>query len=169
MLYIYIYKLPKIRKIFTDTTNKMILSFMVFSDVNRSFISNKIAFTKYCLFQWISKLPGTFQIHCVRQWLLDFTGFAGMINATVYKTTFSTDLDIFVYIYYYNYGRPTAVMKHISFLPHRRAMGWQIYFGGKWLCFNESTTLCGTIFRVQFLVLQCHLTMMCVISEEPII
>ena len=32
-------------------------SFAVISDVYRSFIWNKTAFTKYCLTQWISKLP----------------------------------------------------------------------------------------------------------------
>ena len=34
------------------------LSFKVISYVYRSFIQNKISFTKYCLAHWVSKLPG---------------------------------------------------------------------------------------------------------------
>ena len=45
-----------IKKI-TSPTYKILLRFMVISDVYRSFIPNKTAFTKYCLTQWISKLP----------------------------------------------------------------------------------------------------------------
>ena len=41
----------KLGKIFTSPTCKLILSFMVISDVYRSFIPNKTTFTKYCLTQ----------------------------------------------------------------------------------------------------------------------
>ena len=37
---------------------KLLLSFMIIWDVDRSFIRDKTTFTKYCLPQWISKLPG---------------------------------------------------------------------------------------------------------------
>ena len=43
-------------------------------------------FTKFCLTQWISKLPGSYDIHWVRQHLVNFMGLAGIVNATVYKT-----------------------------------------------------------------------------------
>ena len=59
---------------------------MVISDVYKSFIPNKSTVTKYYLIQWISKLLGSFQIHRVRQFILNFTGLAGIVNATVYKT-----------------------------------------------------------------------------------
>ena len=41
---------------------------------------------KYCITRWISKLPGSFEIHSVRQFLVNFTGLAGLVNATVCKT-----------------------------------------------------------------------------------
>ena len=65
---------------------KLILNFMVISDVYRSFISNKSAFTKYSLTQWILKLFRSFEIHCVRQYQVNFKGVMGIVNATVYKT-----------------------------------------------------------------------------------
>ena len=39
-----------------------------------------------CLTQWISKLHRSFEIHWVRQYLVNFMGLAGIVNATVYKT-----------------------------------------------------------------------------------
>ena len=54
--------------------------FMLISDVYRSFIQNKTTFTKYCLTQWISKLPRSFEIHWVRQYLANVMGLAGMLN-----------------------------------------------------------------------------------------
>ena len=63
---------------------KLLSSFMVTLDVYRSFIQNKTTFTKYCVTQLISKLP--FEIHWVRQYLVNFTGLAGIINTIVYKT-----------------------------------------------------------------------------------
>ena len=48
----------KLGKIFTGPTYKLILSFTVISDVYCSFMPNKTKFTKYCLTQWISDLPG---------------------------------------------------------------------------------------------------------------
>ena len=52
---------------------------MVISDVYRSFIRNKTTFTKYCLTQWISKLPWSFEIHWVRHYLVNFTCLAGIL------------------------------------------------------------------------------------------
>ena len=43
-------------------------------------------FTKYCLTQWMSKFPGSFEILWVKQCLVNFTGLAGIVHATVYKT-----------------------------------------------------------------------------------
>ena len=60
--------------------------FTVISGLYRYFIPNKTTFTKYCLTQWISKLPGSFEFHWVRQSVENFTGLVGIINAPVYKT-----------------------------------------------------------------------------------
>ena len=51
----------------------------------RSFILNKTTFTKYCLTQQVSKLTRSFEIHWVRQYLVNFMGLTGRVNATVYK------------------------------------------------------------------------------------
>ena len=50
------------------------------------FIQNKTTFTKYCLTQWISNLPRSFETHWVRKYHVNFMGLTGIINATVYKT-----------------------------------------------------------------------------------
>ena len=42
---------------------KLFVSFIVISDVYKSFIPNKATFTKYCLTQWILKLSRSFEIH----------------------------------------------------------------------------------------------------------
>ena len=78
----------KLGKIFTGPTYKLHLSSMVISDVCRLFIPNKTTFTKHCLTQWISKLPVSFEIHCIRQYVVNFIGMMGIVNlnATVYKT-----------------------------------------------------------------------------------
>ena len=41
---------------------------------------------EYCLTQWISKLLGSSEIHWVRHYLVNFTFWVGIVNATVYKT-----------------------------------------------------------------------------------
>ena len=61
-------------------------SFTISSDVYMSFIPNKTTFTMYCRTQWISKLLGGFEIHRVRQYLINVTGLAGIVNANVYKS-----------------------------------------------------------------------------------
>ena len=63
---------------------KLLLSCMVVADVYRFFIPNKTTFTKCCLTQWIWKLP-SFEVHQLWQCLANFTGLAGIVNATVYK------------------------------------------------------------------------------------
>ena len=55
-------------KIFTGLMYKLLLSFMVISNIYRSFIPNKATFTKYCLSQWISKFHGS----SVWQYLVHF-------------------------------------------------------------------------------------------------
>ena len=64
---------------------KLHLSFMAISNVYRPFIENKTTFTKSCLTQWISKLPRSIEIHWVKQFLVNFVGLAGIVNATLYK------------------------------------------------------------------------------------
>ena len=54
--------------LFTSLTFKLLFSCAVMSDACRSFIPNEAIFTK-----WISKLPGTFEIHRVWQYLVNFT------------------------------------------------------------------------------------------------
>ena len=79
----------KWRKIFTGPTyycSYYFFSFMIISDVYSSFIPNKTTLTKYCLTQWIPKLPGIFENHWVRQYLVNFTGLVGKVNITVYNT-----------------------------------------------------------------------------------
>ena len=78
----------KIRKNFykSRVQFKLLWSSMVILDVYRSFVPNKPTFTKYCLTQWISKVPGSYEIHWVRQYLVNFTGLVGIVNTTVYKT-----------------------------------------------------------------------------------
>ena len=65
------------KKIFTGPTHRLLLSFTVISEVYRSFIPHKTAFTKYCLTQWISKFPGSFEIHWVRQYQVNFMDRSG--------------------------------------------------------------------------------------------
>ena len=48
----------KIRKTFTGLTYKLLSSLTVISDDYMSFILDKTTFTRYCMTQWISKLPG---------------------------------------------------------------------------------------------------------------
>ena len=75
--------MSKFSKLFTY---KLILSFMVISAVCRSFILNKTTFTnEYCLIQWISKLPRSFEIHWVRQCMVNFMGLVGRVSTSVYK------------------------------------------------------------------------------------
>ena len=74
---VIIYAVPIIGKIFTGPTYKLLLSFTVNSNVYRSFIPTKSTFIKCCRNQWISKLPGSFDIHWVRQYLVYFTGLVG--------------------------------------------------------------------------------------------
>ena len=62
------------------STCKLHLSLTVISDVYKSFIPYETTFATYSLTQWISKLPGSFDIHCVRQYLLNFMGLAGIVT-----------------------------------------------------------------------------------------
>ena len=67
-------------------TNKLLLSFIVISIVYMSFIPNLTAFTKYRLTQWISKLTGALKsTERGSTCLVNFTGFVGIVNATVCK------------------------------------------------------------------------------------
>ena len=57
----------------------------------RSFRCLRVLYSKqnyiYRLTQWIAKLFGNFEIHCVRQYLVNFTSLAGIVNTAVYKAT----------------------------------------------------------------------------------
>ena len=46
----------------------------------------KLHLLKYSLTQWISKLLGSFEIHWVRLYLLNFMGLVGIVNSIFYKT-----------------------------------------------------------------------------------
>ena len=99
----------KLAKIFTGPMSTSLLCLTTISDVYRSLIPSEIIFTKYLLTQWISKLLGSFEIHWVRQYLVNFTGLVGIVVATVYKTEpiftvflhgkLSLCLKIYIYIY----------------------------------------------------------------------
>ena len=52
----------------------------------QSTIPNKTNVTKYCFTEWNSKLPRSFEIRWVRQYLVNFTGLADIVNTTVNKT-----------------------------------------------------------------------------------
>ena len=74
------------KNVYWSDVQVIFFSFTVISNVCSSFIPNETLFTKYCLTQWMSKLPGRFEINWVRQYRVNFTGLAGIINAIVYKT-----------------------------------------------------------------------------------
>ena len=65
---------------------KLLLIFIIILYVYRSFIPSKTTFTKYCLTLWISQLPRSYEIHWVRQYLINFMDLMGIVNATVCKT-----------------------------------------------------------------------------------
>ena len=73
-------------KIWTGLTYKLLLSFTAISDVDMSFIK-KHTFTSYCLSEFQSSRGALRSIVIwVRQSLVNFTGLAGIVNTTVYKT-----------------------------------------------------------------------------------
>ena len=76
----------KLGKIFTGLTYKLLLSFTVIPEVYRSFIPNKNYIYQVLPYSVDSKLPGSFEIHAVRQYLVNFMGLASIVNTTVYKT-----------------------------------------------------------------------------------
>ena len=59
----------------------LLLNFTVISDVYITFIRNKTALDEYCLTKWIPKLTESFENKWVRQYLVNFTGLAGIVNA----------------------------------------------------------------------------------------
>ena len=75
----------KLGKIFIST-HTVLMSFMIIANDYRSFILNITTCTKRCVTQWIWKLRMSFEIHRVRQYLVNLTGLAGTINLRVYKT-----------------------------------------------------------------------------------
>ena len=69
-----------------EIKEKVTLSFMVISNVYKSIVSNKTTFTKYCLTQWISRLPGALKsTELGSTWQIS-VGLADIVNAAVYKT-----------------------------------------------------------------------------------
>ena len=69
ILKVYKLSVSGLGKIFTGPMFKFLLSFTVIFFVYRSCLPNETTFTKYCLTQWISKLPGSFEIQWVKQYL----------------------------------------------------------------------------------------------------
>ena len=51
-----------------------------------AFYYKKDTFKKYCLIQWLPKLPGSFEIHLVKQYQVNLMGIVGIVNTKVYKT-----------------------------------------------------------------------------------
>ena len=64
---------------------KLLFTFKVFSGFYRSFIRNK-TFTNTVLRSGFQKLPGSFEINTVRQYPVNFSGLADIVNSAVYKT-----------------------------------------------------------------------------------
>ena len=85
-LIVVVISVSKIRINIYRSDIQLIFQLYGISYVYRSFVWNKTTFIKYCLTQWNSKLPRSFEIHKVRQYLFDFMGLVGRVNATVYKT-----------------------------------------------------------------------------------
>ena len=76
----------KLGNIFTGPTSKLLLSFAVSLDDCRPIIGNKTSLTKYCPSHVILKIQGSFEIHCLKQNLANWTALAGIANTTVCKT-----------------------------------------------------------------------------------
>ena len=62
------------KNIYRSDVQVILSSCMVISDFYRSFVQSKTILTKYYLTQWISKLPGSFEIHWVRAVPIKFHG-----------------------------------------------------------------------------------------------
>ena len=67
---------------------KITLGFTAIVDVFRSFIPNKTTFAKYYLTQWISNLSGSFEIHWVSQYLVNFTGLESKLDCLQNRANF---------------------------------------------------------------------------------
>ena len=80
---IHPFTLSKMRKNIYRSNIELLLKLTIISDVYRSFTWNKTIFTMYCLTQWISKALRSFGIHWLRQYLENFMGLVGIVNATV--------------------------------------------------------------------------------------
>ena len=64
----------------SKTRENIYRSFSVYSDVYRSFFPIKTTFIKYCLTQWISKVLASFEFHWEKQYLVNFTALADIVN-----------------------------------------------------------------------------------------
>ena len=67
----------------------VLLIFTVMSGVCQSFIPNKTTFIKYRLTQWISKLPRSFEIHGVKQYLVNYTRLTGIVTVYTIEPSFT--------------------------------------------------------------------------------
>ena len=61
---------------------------MFIFEVNGCLVPNETRFSMYfyVLLSGISKLPGSFEISLVKQYLVHFLSLAGIVNVNVYKT-----------------------------------------------------------------------------------
>ena len=87
-IYISVSKFKNIYRYDVPVTFELYSHFMCFRSFtgpHRSFILNETRFTKYCVTQWISNLPGVFmvEIHLIRQYLVNFMGLSGIVNENV--------------------------------------------------------------------------------------
>ena len=79
------YSVSKLEKIFTWPVHKLLSSsFAIISYVYRSIIRNKLHLLGTVLVDF--KAAGSFKTNWVRQYLVNVTDLAGIVNATVYKT-----------------------------------------------------------------------------------
>ena len=72
----------KIRENIYRSDAQVTIALYGLSYVYRSFIRNKITF-KYCLTHYIWKISGSFEIHCARQYLVNFTDLVDIVSASL--------------------------------------------------------------------------------------
>ena len=128
----------------------------------RSIIPNKTTFIQYCLSRWISKLRGSFEINWVRQYLVNITGQAGIVNTTIYRTesSFNTALmQMELTLLHFDARHLQAILSRHgnSYILHWIApllvnvMAWH-RIGGKnhcWLIVN-STNFSENLIKIQY-------------------
>ena len=73
-------------KIFTGPTHKLLWTVRSFQMFTGLLFQTNYIYLEYCLTLCILKLPQSFEMNRVRQYLVNFMGLMGIANVTVYKT-----------------------------------------------------------------------------------